>query len=179
MTLSEKRCLTSALHQESSAQEICETQGWNRSERSHRAFYHTGVSSETPAFGVRIFDTSRISTFQPKIVSLIVERMNRTTRSGPHGKKRRYSTDPKNSIRGRLSLYHLSPKASKKHSYFRLAESRRFPPRRRNCARHLSYRLPETVNLKGSTFLCRMALQNRCTSMCYGAEKERDTDGIP
>lgn len=62
--------------------------------------------------------------FQPKIVSLIVEKMNRTTGSGPHGKKRRYSTDPKNSIRGRPSVYHLSSKASKKHSCLRLAESR-------------------------------------------------------
>ena len=29
---------------------------------SNRSFYHTGVSSETPTFGVRIFDTYRIST---------------------------------------------------------------------------------------------------------------------
>lgn len=26
-------------------------------ERSHRSFYHTGVSPQTPTFGVRIFDT--------------------------------------------------------------------------------------------------------------------------
>ena len=34
-----------------------------RSESPHwETFYHSGVSSETPAFGFRIFDTGRIST---------------------------------------------------------------------------------------------------------------------
>ena len=40
---------------------ICTARGYNRSQRSHRAFYHTSVSPKTPAFGVRVFDTSRIS----------------------------------------------------------------------------------------------------------------------
>ena len=33
-----------------------------RGQRSHRTFYHTGVSSETPTLGVRVFDTYGIST---------------------------------------------------------------------------------------------------------------------
>ena len=36
--------------------------GHLRSERSHRSFYHTGVSPQTPTFGVRGSDTYGIST---------------------------------------------------------------------------------------------------------------------
>ena len=36
-------------------------QGCHRGERSHRAFYHTGVPSETPTLGIRVFDTYGIS----------------------------------------------------------------------------------------------------------------------
>ena len=35
--------------------------GYYRGSRTHRAVYHTGVSPETPTFGVRISNTSRIS----------------------------------------------------------------------------------------------------------------------
>ena len=40
-------------------------------ERSHRAFYHTGVSPKTPAFGVRVFDTYRISKTKLVLTLLI------------------------------------------------------------------------------------------------------------
>ena len=36
--------------------------GYNRIKRTHRSFYHTGVSPKTPAFGVGVFDPYGIST---------------------------------------------------------------------------------------------------------------------
>ena len=42
------------------------------SQSAHRAFYRTGVQPETPTFGVRLFDTYRISTANLVLTLLIL-----------------------------------------------------------------------------------------------------------
>ena len=57
VSLGERICWKSHLHAQerrSLPQWLC---GHSRSERSHWTFYHSGVSPETPTFGVRVFDT--------------------------------------------------------------------------------------------------------------------------
>ena len=67
----ERVCRKTHLHSQGGRSSSQRLRGYNRGSRTHRAFYHTSVSPETPAFSFRVFDTYRISTTKLVLTLLI------------------------------------------------------------------------------------------------------------
>ena len=71
VSLGERICRTTHPHPQGGRSSSQRLSRHPRSERSYQSFYHTGVSPQTSAFGVRGSDTSRISATKLVLTLLI------------------------------------------------------------------------------------------------------------
>ena len=76
VSLGERICRKTHPHPQGGRSSPQRLSGHPRSERSYQSFYHTGISPKTPAFGIRVSETSRISA-KKLVLTLLIFGLNK------------------------------------------------------------------------------------------------------